>query len=187
MKAALSFALLIAGPGLIQAASIQTISLNLSPIHAGSMLSGSFTLSDSPMPGDTSLATLSFSDPANYTPTSLTTTITIESGTPTGFAFDFSPLAFTNLSGVTTPINTRDVSLTRTAFARCDSLPCTATGLFEDRNPPVFTSTYTVSPAAASVPEPGYGALIAMLLIVCSRAIRLRRRNSDGDPLHSLR
>ena len=175
MKAALSFALLIAGPGLIQAATIQTISLNLSPLHAGSALSGSFTLSDSPMPGDTALATLSFSDPANYTPTSLTATITIESGTRTGFAVDFSPLAFTNLSGVTTPINTRDISLTRTAFAPCDSFPCSATGLFEDRNPPVFTSTYTVSPAAASVPEPGYSVLIGMLLTATACAIRLRR------------
>ena len=175
MKAALSFALLIAGPGLIQAATIQTISLNLSPLHTGSTLSGPFTLSDSPMPGDTAVATLSFSDPANYTPTSLTTTITIESGTPAGIAFDFSPLAFTNLSGVTTPINTRDVSLTRTAFARCDSFPCTATGLFEDRNPPVFTSTYTVSPAAAPVPEPGYSVLIAMLLTAAVLRFGLRR------------
>jgi hypothetical protein len=179
MKTVLPLTLLIACPVLIHAATIQTISLDLSPLHAGSTLSGMFTLADSPAPGDTAAATLSFSDPSNYSPTSLTATITILSGTPSGYAIDFSPLTFTNLSGVTTPINTRDVSLTRTAFAQCASFPCTATGLFQDRSPAVFTETYTISPAAAAaVPEPGYTALIATFLAAAIGATRLRRRKS---------
>ena len=77
---------------------------------------------------------------------------------------DFTPLAFTNLSGVTTPINTRDVLLMRFAFAQCASFPCTASGGFQDRSPAVFTSTYTIAPAAA-VPEPGYGLSVGLLLM----------------------
>ena len=107
---------------------------------------------------------LTFSDPADYTPTSLAATITIENGTPSGFAVDFSPLTFTNLSGVVTPIDTRDVSLTRFAFAQCASFPCTASGGFQDRTPAVFTSTYTIAPAAA-VPEPGYFLLVPIVLM----------------------
>ena len=167
MKLLLPFTLLIAGAGLMQADIVQTISFDLSALHAGSTLSGTFALSNTPMIGDTSSASLSFSDPADYTPTSLTTTITIQGSTPPGgFAIDFSSLAFTNLSGVTTPINTRDVLLNRTLHAQCASFPCTATGLFEDRNPPVFTAQYTIAPGAAAViPEPGYSLLVAVLLI----------------------
>lgn len=162
MKAILPFALLFAGAGLMQASIVETISLDLSPLHPGSVLSGTFTLSDSPMPGDTATALLSFSDPSNYDPTSLTSTISIESGTPSGFAVVFSPLAFTNLSGTTTPIDTRDINLTPFAFAKCASFPCVATGGVQAGSPPVFTSTYTIAPAA--VPEPGYAFLIATLL-----------------------
>lgn len=163
MKKVLPFILLMSGAGLMQASVVETISFDLSPLHAGSTLSGTFTLPDSPAPGDTASALLSFSDPTNYSPTSLTSTITILSGTPSGFAVDFSSLAFTNLSGVVTPINTRDVELSRVAFAVCASFPCTATGSFEDRSPPVFSSTYMIAPAA--VPEPGYALLISVLLM----------------------
>jgi hypothetical protein len=173
MKTVLPFALLISGAGLMQAAIVQTISLDLSPLHAGSTLSGTFSLSDSPMPGDTAPVLLSFSDPSDYAPTSLTATITISSGTPSGFAVDFSPLTFTNLSGVVGPINTRDISLTRFAFAMCPSFPCTAAGGFEDRSPAVFRSTYTISPA--SVPEPGYALLMPMLLTAIVVGRRLVR------------
>lgn len=162
MRFALPFALLVACAGLTRAAVIENISLDLSPLHSGSILSGTFTLPDSPMPGDTASALLSFNDPSDYTPTSLTTTITILSGTPSGFAVDFSPVSFTNPSGTVTPINSHDIDLTRFAFATCGSFPCTATGLFQDRSPAVFSSTYTISPA--SVPEPGYAMLVAMLL-----------------------
>jgi hypothetical protein len=173
MKTVLLFALLVAGAGVMQAATVQSISLDLSPLHAGSILSGTFILSDSPMPGDTALALLSFSDLSDYTPTSLMATITILSGTPSGFAVDFSPLSFTNLSGTVTPINTRDVNLTRFAFAVCASFPCTAAGGFQDRSPAVFSSTYTITPVApVAVPEPGYALFVPMLLT----AIVFRRR-----------
>jgi hypothetical protein len=178
MKTALTFTLLIAGAGLTQAAIVQTISLDLSPLHPGSTLSGTFSLSDSPTPGDTAPVLLSFSDPSDYTPTSLSATITIQSGTPSGFAVDFSPLTFTNLSGVVGPINTRDINLMRFALAVCASFPCTAAGGFEDRSPPVFRSTYTISPA--SVPEPGYAMLMPILLtaiVFGRRLVRPTRTN----------
>jgi hypothetical protein len=162
MKTLLPFTLLTAGAGLMQAAIVQTISFDLSALHAGSTLSGPFTLSNSPMADDTAPVLLSFSDPLDYMPTSLMATITILSGTPSGFAVDFSPLSFTNLSGTVIPINSRDVNLTRFAFAVCASFPCTASGGFQDRSPAVFSSTYTIRPA--SVPEPSYGLLIPMLL-----------------------
>jgi hypothetical protein len=165
MKAVLPFTLLVACAGLMQASIIETISLNLSPLHDGSTLSGTFTLSDSPVAGDTAPVLLSFSDPSDYAPTSLMSTITILSGTPSGYAVDFPALSFTNLSGVATPINTRDVNLMRFAFAVCASFPCTATGMFQDRSPAVFSSTYTITPAApTAVPEPGYALLIPALL-----------------------
>ena len=171
MKSFLPCALLIAGSGLMQAAIMESISLNLSSLHAGSTLSGTFTLSNSPMVGDTAPVLLSFSDPSDYTPTSLMATITIGSGTPSGYSVDFSELMFTNLSGTVTPINTRDVDLMRFAFAQCASFPCTATGGFQDRSPAVFTSTYTIAP----VPEPGYALLVAILLtaIVFGRRLGL--------------
>lgn len=177
MKPVLSFALLIAGAGLMQAAIVETISLDLSPLHAGSILSGTFTLSNSPMPGDTAPVLLSFSDPSNYMPTSLMATITILSGTPTGYAVDFSDLTFTNLSGLVSPINTRDVNLMRFFFAVCSSFPCTATGLFQDRSPAVFSSTYTITPAP--VPEPGYGLLVPMLL---TAIVLTAIRSANKDP-----
>jgi hypothetical protein len=179
MKTIRALAVLAVGAGLMPAAIVQTISLDLSPLHAGSTLSGIFTLSDSPVPGDTASALLTFSDPADYTPTSLTATISILSGTPSGFAVDFSPLTFTNPSGSVTPINTRDVNLTRFAFAVCSSFPCTATGGFQDRSPAVFSSQYTITPA--SVPEPGYGLVLFVLLTAIvsgRRLVRLTRPQS---------
>jgi hypothetical protein len=173
MKLVLALTALMAGAGLMPAAILETISLDLSALHAGSTLSGTFTLSDSPVVGDTAPVVLSFSDPSDYSPTSLSATISILSGTPSGFAVDFTPLAFTNLSGVVTPINTKDVSLTRFAFAVCSSFPCTASGGFQDRSPAVFTATYTISPA--SVPEPAYGLLLPVLLTGLAFGRRLVR------------
>jgi hypothetical protein len=163
MKSFLLFALLIGGAGLMQASTIETISFNLSALHAGSTLSGTFTLSDSPMVGDMASVMLSFSDPSDYSSTPLTSTITIAGGTPSGFAVLFSELTFTNLSGTTTPIDTRDVDLTGFAFARCASFPCTASGGVQDRNPAVFTSTYTIAPAVA--PEPSFMLVVPILLM----------------------
>ena len=163
MKLFLQCALVITGAGLMQASIIETISFNLSDLHAGSTLSGTFTLSNSPMVGDTAPVLLSFSDPLDYSPTSLDGTITIETGTPSGFSVLFSDLTFTNLSGSTTPIDTKDVDLTGFNFARCASFPCTASGGFEDRSPAVFTSTYTISPV--TTPEPSFMLLIPILLV----------------------
>lgn len=152
MKRFLPFALLISGAGLMHASIVETIGFNLSALHAGSTLSGTFTLSDSPMVGDTAPVLLSFSDPLDYSPMSLAATMTIETGTPSGYAVVFSELTFTNLSGSTLPIDTKDVDLTAFGFARCASFPCTASGGVQDRSPAVFTSTYTIAPAA--VPDP---------------------------------
>lgn len=174
MKTVLPLILLFAGAGLMQAGIIEKITLDLSPLHAGSLLSGTFTLSNSPSVGDTAPVLLSFSDPSEYTPTSLMSTITLLSGTPSGYAVDFSAVAFTNLSGTVTPINTRDVNLMPFAFAPCASFPCTATGLFQDRSPAVFTSTYTITPV--TVPEPSYALLISVLLTLIAFGRRLLRR-----------
>jgi len=135
------------------------------------------------MVGDTASVTLSFSDPADYSLlTSLMDTITIENGTPSGFAVVFSELIFTNLSGTTTPIDTKDVDLTPFAFANCSSFPCTASGGIDDRSPAVFTSTYTISPAA-TVPEPNsiYGFLTALGAAVLIGRKRLSRSISRSD------
>jgi hypothetical protein len=174
MKRVFPFMLLIASAGLMQAGIVEDISLSLSPLHAGSMLSGMFTLSDTPAPGDTAPVVLTFSGPSDYSPTSLMATITIQTGTPSGFAVVFSPLMFTNLSGSLTPINTLDVNLMPFAFARCASFPCTSTGGVDDDGGLVFSSTYTIAPAA--VPEPSYafGAPVLLAAIVFGR--RLVRR-----------
>jgi len=162
MKRLLPWVILIAGAGMMQASIIESISFDLSDLHAGSTLSGTFTLSNSPMAGDTAPVELSFSDPSDYSSASLMATITIGNGTTFPYTVDFSPLIFTNSSGSLSPINTRNVDLTPVGMAQCASFPCAATGGFEDDSPAVFTSTYTVSPAA--VPEPGYGMILPVLL-----------------------
>jgi hypothetical protein len=184
MKIVLPFALLIAGAGLMQADIIETISLDLSPLHAGSTLSGTFALPNAPIAGDTAPVLLSFSDPSDYLPTSLMSTITVQSGLPSGFTVAFSPLVFTNLSGTVTPINTRDVNLMPFDFAACASFPCTATGLFQDRSPAVFSSTYTIAPT--SVPEPGYALLFPMLLMAIVFGRRLVRPTRTRSSLSEL-
>lgn len=148
----------------MQASILETISFNLSALNAGSTLSGTFALSNSPQIGDTAPVLLSFSDPSNYSPTSLSATITILGGTPSGFAVDFSELTFTNLNGSVAAINTRNIDLTRSVFANCASFPCTASGGFQDRSPAVFTAAYTISPATTAVPEPSLILLVPILL-----------------------
>lgn len=167
----ITLTLLAAAAGATQAAIMETLSIDLSKLHDGSTLSGNFTLANSPAIGDSAPVTLTFSDPQNYSPTSLNTIVRVTGGTPSGFAVIFdSPLSFTNLSGMTTPINTRDVILTPFAFAMCASFPCTSTGGIQNRSPAVFTSTYTISPAA--VPEPA----TVLLVPACLLAFAIRRR-----------
>jgi hypothetical protein len=173
MKILVPCVLLLAGAGLMHASIVEALSFDLSHLHAGSTLSGTFTLNDAPMVGETASVSLSFSDPSDYSSTALTTTITIESGTPSGFAVQFSELTFTNLSGTTSPIDTKDVDLTGYAFAHCASFPCTASGGVDDRSPAVFTSTYTITPV--TVPEPGYAPLVPFLLTAVVFGRRLVR------------
>ena len=163
MKIFLSCALLAASAGLMQAASItETISINLSALHAGSTLSGTFTFLSAPQVGSTASTTLSFSDPADYSVGSLPVTITIGNGTSNPYTVIFSELIFTNPSGTTTPINTKNIDLTAFGFAQCASFPCSATGGVQDGSPAAFTSTYTISPVAA--PEPSSMLLLGSVL-----------------------
>ena len=173
MKKFLPCVLLVLGAGLMQASIVQSITFDLSPLHAGSTLSGTFTLSDSPASGDTATALLSFSDPADYTPSPLTATIRIGDGTFLPYTVGFDAIAFTNPSG---NMFTRNVNLTPAGMAQCGSFPCTATGRFEDGSPAAFASTYQIAPVAAAVPEPSYGALLLPILlsgfVLRKRAVR---------------
>jgi hypothetical protein len=175
MKKFLPCVLLIAGAGLMRASIIESISFDLSSLHPGSTLSGTFTLPNSPVAGDTAPVLLSFSDPQDYSPTSLNVTIAIGSGTFLPFTVGFSGIVFTNPSG---NMFTRSNDLMPFGMAQCASFPCTATGGFQDNNPPAFTSTYTVTPAA--VPEPAYGLLVAGLLAGLVLARRVVAASKGG-------
>src|ERR1700728_889272 len=96
MKPYLLCALLIAGAGLLEANVIESISINLSALHAGSTLSGMFTLPNTAMAGDTTPVLLSFSDPLDYNPSSLAATITMGNGTALAYTVGFSAITFTN-------------------------------------------------------------------------------------------
>ena len=155
MKTLPALVLLTAGEGLMQAAINQSISIDLSALHPGSTLSGTFTLSDTPKSGDTTLAVLTFSDPSDYNSTFLTATITIGDGTALPFTVSFANLNFTNPSGNSFTTN---VSLMVAGAAQCASFPCSATGRIEDGSPEAFTTTYSIAPATAPtppVPTPG--------------------------------
>jgi hypothetical protein len=170
MKRLLPCVLLLAGAGLLQASIIESISFDLSGLHPGSTLSGTFTLSDSPLPGDSAPVLLSFSDPQNYSPTSLNATISIGNGTSLPFTVGFSTISFTNPGG--NMFNTNNNLMPR-GMAQCASFPCTATGGFQDNDPPAFTSTYTIAPvAAAAVPEPAYG----LLTVLLASAVLVKRK-----------
>lgn len=171
MKRILPIALWIASASLTQANIIQTISLDLSILHPGSTLSGNFSLLDSPMVGDTTTTVLSFSDPSDYNVSSVTTTITIGSGT-IGDTVRFSPISFINPTG--NPLTT-NINLAVAGAAQCTSYPCTATGRFEDGSPAAFVSTYSIAPAA--VPEPNFGLVTPFLLAGFTIARKAMRKN----------
>lgn len=147
---------------MMQASILESITFDLSTLHTGSTLSGTFALSDSPMAGDSASALLAFSDPGNYSPSSLTATITIGNGTSLPYTVGFDAITFTNPSG---NMFTKNVDLITNGMAQCASFPCTATGGFADGSPAAFTGTYQIAPAAAAVPEPGYGALLLPILL----------------------
>lgn len=146
----------------MQASILETISFDLSSLHAGSTLSGTFTLPDVVTAGITAPVTLTFSDPADYSPTSLMGSISIGSGTILAYTVFFSVPEFMNPSG-----NSFDLTnnLMPAGVAQCASFPCSATGRFQDNNPPAFTATYTIAPVATATPEPGYGLLIPVALL----------------------
>jgi hypothetical protein len=169
MKALLPAALLLASAGCLHASIIETISINLSDLHAGSTLSGEFTLPNTPMVGDTDTVTLYFSDPSDYSVSSVTTTITVGFGI-TEDTIRFSPIAFTNPTG---NMFTKNVDLLSFVAARCASFPCTATGGFQDDDPASFRGTYTIAPA--SIPEPNFGWITPVLLVGLAIARRVIR------------
>ena len=169
MKKFLPCVLLIASAGLMRGDIIQSISFDLSNLHPGSTLSGMFSLPNSPVSGDTAPVLLSFSDPQNYTPTSINAMIEIGSGTLLQFTVGFSGITFTNPSGNMFTLNN---NLIPRGMAQCGSFPCAATGGFQDNDPPAFTSTYTIAPVAAAVPEPAYSLLIPILLAAFVLALR---------------
>ena len=158
---------------------IESISFDLSSLHPGSILSGTFSLPNSPVSGDTAPVLLSFSDPQNYIPTSINATITIGDGTFQPFTVGFSGITFQNPSG--NMFNRNNNLLTR-GMAQCASFPCSSTGGFQSNDPPAFTSTYTIAPVATAVPEPAYGTLLAVLLgaFVLARVVRAGRKFGFG-------
>jgi hypothetical protein len=151
--------LLVSAAGLMQANIIESITFDLSNLHPGSTLSGTFSLPDSPVAGNTAPVVLSFSDPQDYTPTTINATIMIGNGTTLAFTVGFSGIAFTNPSGNMFNLNN---NLIPRGLAQCASFPCTATGGFQDNDPPAFTATYTVSRVPIASPEPAYGAVLAL-------------------------
>lgn len=151
------------GAGTMQASILESITFDLSALHAGSTLSGTFALSNSPMAGDTVSALLSFSDPADYSASPLAATIRIGSGTFLAYTVGFDDITFTNPTG---NMFSKNVDLMTNGMAQCASFPCTASGGFEDGFPAAFTASYKIAPAAAAVPEPGYGALLLPVLLL---------------------
>jgi hypothetical protein len=164
MKTFLACVLMMSGSNLF-GSIVESISFDLSLLHPGSTLSGTFALSNSPAVGDSTTAVLSFSDPADYSPSPVTATIGIGNGTSFPFTVTFAPISFTNLSGSTTPINTKNITLTAAGMAQCASFPCTANGRFQANDPALFAATYSVAPAATgAVPEPGYAAVLTLVM-----------------------
>ena len=172
-------ALLAISAGLSQAGVIQTISFDLSALHTGSTLSGSVILQNPLALGDSVVIPLTFSDPSDYTPTSLSTTLTVTQGV-TLDQFRFSAITFTNLiSAVNPALNNKVYTLTVKGAAQCVvDFPCTATGGFQANDPAAFTGTYTVTSATASTtptPEPAYGLVLGGALTALGLARRSRR------------
>lgn len=162
--------LLALSGGLLEASSLQTISIDLNPLHPGSVLSGSVMLQNPLALGDSVQIPLLFSDPQNYRPTTLTTTLSVTAGTPTD-QFRFSTIAFTNAA------DNRTYNLTVRGAAACAvDFPCQATGGYEANSPPAFSGTYTVTSAPAPVPEPGYGLLASGLAVTFVLKRRLLSR-----------
>lgn len=160
VKRFLPVILLAASGSLLHASTIQTLSIDLAPLHAGSILSGSVILQNPLMLGDSAQIPLSFTDPSDYSPTSLTTTLSVTNGVPND-QFRFDTISFLNLAN-----NVTYNLVVRGAASCAVDFPCQATGGYEANSPPAFTGTYTITTAAApaAVPEPSYTLLISGVL-----------------------
>ncbi len=167
LKRFLPVILLAASASSVHASSIQTLSIDLSPLHPGSVLSGSVTLQTPLTLGDSVQIPLTFTDSSDYTPDMLTTTLSVTSGVPAD-QFRFSTISFTNLA------DNKTYNLVVRGAASCVvDFPCQATGGYEANSPPAFTGTYTITAAPAAVPEPTYTLLVSGLVAIF--AIKWRR------------
>ena len=172
MKRRMPVLLFVACSGLMHAAVIQTLSFDLSALHAGSILSGSVNLQNPLMLGDSTQIPLTFSDPADFSPTTVLATLSVTNGVPND-QFRFSNVSFTYLA------NNKTYNLTVFGAASCVvDFPCQATGGYQANSPAAFSGTYTVTSAAAPapVPEPSYGLLVSGLvtsLVLGRRLFRL--------------
>ena len=162
--------------GLAHAGFMQSISIDLSALHPGSILSGSVILQSPPTVGTTVNIPLTFSDPTSYNLAALATTLTVTNGS-TVDQFRFSPIAFMNLlSSVNPALNNKTYTLTVRNAAQCAvDFPCTATGGFQANDPAAFFGYYTVTSAPFSAPEPGYAILVGGLLTALACGRRLLR------------
>src|SRR4051812_8656919 len=110
--------------GLLHGSVIQSFSINLFPLHPGSVLSGSVVLPLPLMLGDSTQIPLTFSDPANYSPMSLNVTLEVTNGVPDD-QFRFADFSFTNLA------DNKVYTLSVHGAAACAvDFPCQATGRF---------------------------------------------------------
>lgn len=173
VKSFLVVALVLGSAGLVRADEI-TLSFNLSNLNAGSVLSGSADISGPLLPGDSTDINLSFSDPSDYSPASLSTVLMAQTGT-FGIAMRFSEITFEDLT------DDKIIHLTVYAPAQCvvdpgapQGVPCDTPGLWGDGDPPEYTGRYTVTEEMSAVPEPAYGLFLGLGLA----ALAYRRRRS---------
>jgi hypothetical protein len=135
-------------------------------------LSGSVVLPSPLMLGDSIQIPLTFSDPANYSPTSLNVTLEVTNGVPDD-QFRFADFSFTNLA------DNKVYTLSVHGAAACAvDFPCHATGRFEANSPPAFSSEYTV--ISAAIPEPRYSVLVLGILAVLGATRRFSRQRRSA-------
>ena len=152
-----------------------SITIDLSPFHPGSSYSGSVTVANLLLTGDSAPITLFASPAGQYSPSSILNTVSIGTG-PFGFNSVFiGPLVFTDLSTSLT------YDFIVNGAAHCDietnpnGVPCQTSGQLIGNNPNGGGAlTYAVSIAPAAVPEPALGLPLAVL---GAAGIILRRRS----------
>jgi hypothetical protein len=165
-----------------------SITIDLSSFHPGSSYSGSVTVPDVLLTGESAPITLFASPAAQYSPSSILNTVSIGTG-PFGFNSVFiNPLVFTDTSTSLT------YDFIVNGAAHCDvetnpnGVPCQTSGQLIGNNPNGGgVLSYMVSIAPAAVPEPAMG---LPLLMLGAAGIFFRRRsqkktfcNASGGPL----